>query len=221
MKKLVRIRKVILVLFLILVAFITKTYLFDKKESEKNVIEKQEILQQNMDYTKKIIDDSSMKLKKIRECISNEVQIVVLREIGIIELFHDKTPENNKYIEWAIDSNISLKVYYTAILTIGTENIQLSYDDNSDRINIVYDLEKIKVKSINVDNILSETSKGIFGNQYSAKETSALTLIATDKIKEKISNDDSLKHLASMNLEGYLTNLSYALEVYDINIIKK
>lgn len=221
MRKLIKIRKIVLVLFFILIAFITKTYLVAKNESEKELVEKQKMLEQDMAYTERMLQDRSMEIKKLSRSISNDVEIVVLKETGSIKLFHDKTPENNKYIEWIVDSNIALEVEYTAILTIDTGDIEVSYDASSDKINIIYDLEKIKVKSVNIDNILSETSKGIFGKVYSAKEVAALTLVATDKIKTEISNDSDLKKLASTNLEKYLKDLSYSLGTFNVNIVKK
>lgn len=217
MKKLVRIRRIILVLLLILIAFIAKTYLFDKYDS---TMEKSEVLQQDTEYDKKRLEDRSMQVKRVAESISNEVEIVVLKETGNIKLFHDKTPKNNKYIEWVIDSNIILKVYYTATFTIDAESIKVCYDESVDNINIIYNVEKIKVDSVNIDNILSETSKGVFGEKYSENEVTALTLLATDKIKEEISNDESLKLLASINLEGYLKNMAYMLGIFNISIIQ-
>lgn len=217
MKKLVRSRKGILVLLLILVAFITKTYLFSKNEEHENF----EKVEYGIQYEKKLIKDRSLDIQRISESISNEVEIVVLKETGNIQLFHDKTPDNNKYVEWIVDSNISLKVCYTATLSIDTKDIEVVYNEVDDKINIVYDLEMIKVTSINVDNILSETSKGIFGKHYSEKEVTALTLLATDKIKEQLTNDTNLKLLASINLEEYLRSMAYNLSIYDICILQK
>jgi len=221
MKKLVRIWKLFLVLCLILIAFITKSYFNNKNDSEKEIKQNQEVLEQDMDFTKKMLEDRSMKVKRVAESISNEVEIIVLKETGNIKLFHDKTPENNKYIEWIMDSNITLDVYYTAILSINTKYIQVSYNESTDNINIIYDIEKIDVKSVNINNILSKTSNGIFGERYSAKEVSALTLIVTDKIKEEIVNDNSLKLLACISLEGYLRNLSYKMGLVNVSILQK
>lgn len=218
MKSLVRIRRIILtVLLLMLIAFISKTYLFGKHDS---TVEKSELLQQDTEYDKKRLEDRTMQVKRISESISNEIEIVVLKEIGNIKLFHDKTPKNNKYIEWIIDSNITLKVYYTAIFTIDAESIEVYYDESVDKINIIYSAEKIKVKSVNIDDILSETSKGIFGKKYSENEVTALTLLVTDKIKEELANDESLKLFASINLEGYLNNMAYMLGIFNTNVIQ-
>jgi len=217
MKRLVRSRKVILVLLLILVAFITRTYLFRKNEDHENF----EKLEYDTKYEKNLIADRSLEAQRISESISNEIEIVVLKETGNIQLFHDKTPENNKYIEWIIDSNISLKVCYTATLSIDTKYIEVVYNELDDKINIVYNLEMIKVTSINVDDILSETAKGIFGKQYSEKEVTALTLLTTNMIKEQLTNDTNLKLLASINLEEYLRNMAYNLRIYDICMLQK
>ena len=218
MKKLVSSKKTILVLLLILIAFITKTYLYEKTESqEKNW----EPIEQAGEQCEETLQDRSMKVKKVAECISKEVEIVVLKETGNIQLFHDKTPENNKYIEWIIDSNITMKVYYTAVLSIDTETIEVCYDESKERINIIYDLKKIKVSSVNIDNILSQTLKGVFGKQYSEKEVAALTLIATKKVREEISKDNNLKLLASLNLEEYLRTMAYKLGIFNVSIIQK
>lgn len=214
MKKLVKVRKVTIVLLLILIAFITKAYLFNRYEF------RQHIIKQDMDSTKKMIENNSVKVKRIVESISNQVEIVVLNEKGKIEIFHDKTPENNKYIEWMIDSNITLKIYYTAILTINVENIKVSYDEEKDIINIIYDLDKISIRSINIDNILLETSHGIFGQKYSPKEFSTLTFVATNKIKEELCLNDDIKYIAGVNLEKYLKDLSYDLRVFNVSVIK-
>ena len=136
MKKLVRIRRIILaVVLLMLIAFIAKTYFFGTHNS---IIEESKLVQQDAEYDKKRLEDRSMQVKRVSESISNEVEIVVLKEIGNISLFHDKTPKNNKYIEWIIDSNITLKVYYTAIFTIDAESIEVHYDESVDKINIIY-----------------------------------------------------------------------------------
>lgn len=220
MKKTAKTRKTILVLCLILIAFITHTYFFNKG-SLKQKYYQLEVEKTEEEYTKKIMEQKSIMVKRIAESISSEVEIVVLKENGRIKLFHDKTPKNNKYIEWVIDSNISLNVYYTAILTINTDSIKVSYDSTEDKINIVYDIDKIEIKAINIDNILSETNKGIFGEKYSENEVTALTLVATDRIKEEIAKDKGLKYLASMNLESYLRNLSYQLGVFNVNVFQK
>lgn len=218
MKKLIRGKRILLVLFLMLVAFITKTYLFNKP---KLFQENRQQLVQDTKSAKEVLEDESIKVKKVVERISKEVEMVVLKETGSIQLFHDKTPRNNKYIEWIIDSNITLKVYYTAILTIDTKNIDVYYDDSIGKINIVYDLEKIKVTSVNIDSMLSETTRGIFGRKYSENEVTILTFLATDKVKEKISNDCNLIYLACSNLENFFKNISYDLGILNINIINK
>ncbi len=221
MKKLVRRRNLFLVFVLILIAFITKTYLFDKNVSERELKQNEEVIEQDMDYTKKMLENREVKVKRVAKSISNEIEIIVLKETGCMTIFHDRTPENNKYIEWIVDSNITLDVHYTAILTIDTKYIQVKYNEITENIDIVYDLEKINVKSVNIDNIFSQTSNGIFGEKYSANEVSALTLMATDKIKEEILNCSNLKCIASINLEGYLRNLSYSLGVLNVDIFKK
>jgi len=217
MKRLVKRRKGFLVLLLILVAFITMTYLFSKSEYYQNF----EKLKYDTQYEKKLIVDRSLETQRISEQIANEIEIVVLKETGNIQLFHDKTPENNKYMEWIVDSNISLKVCYTATLSIDTKDIEIVYNEVNDKINIVYNSEMIRVTSINIDDILSETSKGLFGKQYSEKEVTTLTLLATDRIKEQLTNDTGLKLLASINLEEYLRNMAYNLRIYDICILQK
>lgn len=218
MKKLIRSRKLLLVLLIILIAFITKICLFEKTEyQEKNW----ELIEQDSKYYNDTLQDKSIKVKRVAESISKEIEIVVLKETGIIQLFHDKTPKNNKYIEWIIDSNITMKVYYTAILSIDTEEIKVRYDESEDKINIIYDLEKIKVSSVNIDNILSQTLKGVFGKQYSEKEITALTLIATNKIKEEISSNNNLKLIAGINLEEYLRNMAYKQRIFNVSIIQK
>ena len=89
MKKTAKTRKTILVLCLILIAFITHTYFFGKGSlKQKNY--QLEVEKTEEDYTKKIMEQKSIMVKRIAESISSEVEIVVLKENGRIKLFHDK-----------------------------------------------------------------------------------------------------------------------------------
>jgi len=220
MKKLIRNKRVILAVIIIVIAFVTKTYLFNTAKSEDSK-ENQQVLDTETQYTKKILRDETLNVERIVESISEEIELVVLKEKGSIEIFHDKTPKNNRWVEWLVDSNINFRVYYTASLSMCTKSIEVYYDKNTDNINIIYDPNEIKVNSINIDNILSETSRSLFGKKYSEKEVSALTLLANEKIRETVSDDQSLNNLACMNLEGYLREIVYKLRIYNVNIMKK
>ena len=221
MKKLTKGKKTILALFLVAIAFITCSTLsshYQKKHELEKLIEKQQILKTDEDIYKRKLQEEYIKVERLERNISNKTQLIVLSENGVIDVFHDKTPENNKYIEWLIDSNIRLYVYYTAILSIPTDDIFVFYNEEERKINISYDLDKINVSAINIDNITSENKTSIFGQHYSSREITALTLIATDRVKEEIAKDDGLTVLAKINLETYLRNLAYSMGVVNVSV---
>ncbi len=220
MKKLARKRGIILVSILILMAFVTSTYLLKKYEMG-DFSKEDDLNGEKIELSDTIFKDESIKVKKIAENISNEIEIIVLKETGTLEIFHDKTPENNKYIEWAVDSNINIKIYYTAILAVDTEYIDVIYDEYLDTINIIYDLQNIKITAINIDEILIDTNKGILGKKYSEIETSSFILFATDKIKNQILNSEGIKTIASINLQEHLRSVGYKLGIFNIKVVEK
>ena len=221
MKKLARKRGIILVLILVLMAFVTKTYLLKRFEMGDFSQEDDDLNCEKIELSDTIFKEESIKVKKIAENISNEIEIIVLKEVGTFEIFHDRTPENNKYIEWVIDSNINIKIYYTAVLAIDTEYIDVIYDEFLDTINIIYDLQNIKVTAINIDDILISTNKGILGRKYSELETSSFILFATDKINKQILNNEGIKAIASINLQEYLRCVGYKLGIFNIKVVEK
>ena len=223
MKKLIKIRKLFAILCIISLAFIMvnifKTYFYQGKDSKELVNSNEESLQIETEINKKILNENTLKANRLAHNISNETEIILLKESGSTLVFHDKTKENNKYLEWLIDSNICIKVYYTAMIAIERKEINVMLDNSRNIISINYDLDKIKLKSLNIDNIISETKRGLIGEIYSPDETIALTLIATDSIKNEISNDSGLLFIAQINLEEYIRNLAYSMGIFNLEII--
>ena len=221
MKKHGRFRSIFLIIVITITAFIgTRFWLVDRKKeyNENTFEEKEQVLVEDAELAKKKINEEYLKTRRLRDSISNRIQIVVLTEKGSIEVLHDKTPENNKCIEWLVNSDIRLKVYYTAIFAIDTDCIMVEYNEIHDNIDVCYDLDKINVISVGIDNITSESKKSIFGSNYKPKEVTALTMIAKDKIKEEITDNNELIFLAKTNLESYLRNLACSMGIVDLSI---
>lgn len=191
------------------------------KDSSKDFEVNEIDLQVDADIKKKLLEENSEKQQRFQEALNEDVEIVVLKETGNIEVFHDKTAETNKYIKWLNYSNVNLKLYYTASLSIEVKDIEITMDSETGELYICYPKDRIKLSSINVDNINIRCEKGIIGKNYSPNEITSLTLIAKERVEENINNDNSMKLSAENNLNSHIRMLAHKVGINDVKIEAK
>lgn len=191
------------------------------KDSSKDFEVNEIDLQVDADIKKKLLEENSEKQQRFQEALNEDVEIVVLKETGNIEVFHDKTAETNKYIKWLNYSNVNLKLYYTASLSIEVKDIEIAMDSGTGELYICYPKDRIKLSSINVDNINIRCEKGIIGKNYSPNEITSLTLIAKERVEENINNDNSMKLSAENNLNSHIRMLAHKVGINDVKIEAK
>ena len=157
--------------------------------------------------------------KNLVTSINNDVALTILRTSGKITLSHDKTPENNQWLEWLINSDIKVYAEYETAFTIETNMIKTSIDEESGVVTISYDPDDIKLSFVDIKDISTSNNKSIFGSSYSPSQVAALESIARDDI-EKYTDSDSNKRQAAKNLEMYFSTLSYNYGV-TINVVEQ
>lgn len=221
MKKIVK--KVLVVLCITFMAFTLCFFL--KGKNSKNVqtedIKVQDKLQTEAELKEELLQKNLKRLSRIREAIDNETEIVLLKEKGHVILAHDKVSEKSKLIDWLSISKIKIRLNYVARLSISSKDIDISLNENAENIEIMLNMEKIKLHSIDIEDSIVSSQKGIIAPNYSPNEVLALTAIGKKQIKEQILKDDSLFFLAEINLRSYVENLAYSLGVINIKIIER
>ncbi len=212
-----------LVILLAIFAFILYHFvaLNQNRKLNKNLEDNEKELQINLDVQKNLLKKNLESQKRFIESINQNTEIVLLKETGNIQIFHDKTANENKYLKWLNYSNITLKLFYTASISIDTSKLNIEMDYKTGDLRINYPENEIKISSISIDNILTSCQKGLISKHYSPDEIVALTLIAKDKVEYDISCDESLIFLAKYNLDSFLKNTAYKHGIFNIIIENK
>lgn len=212
-------------LMVVIICFIVLARLFQNCLSKKNNFSNNEDLLNHADeiiteedLLKKQYEENLAKSEDFKQSVANETEIILLSITDRYTIAHDRTPQNNKVTEWLFDSNISIEVRYNAIISIPTNCIEITLDNLGNPI-IHYDISKIAVKAVDILDIISKTNKGFCAKEYTPSEVSALTLIATDQIKENTLQNEMFKFMAEQNLVNYLELQSLKLHIFNIKII--
>lgn len=150
--------------------------------------------------------------------VSNDIELITLKEYGTYTLSHDKTPNNNGFTEWINNSQISIKVDYCAIFKINTKNIYFFVDSTGD-ITVKFKKSNIILSTIDTSNTISELQSGILGSKYTPIETLALCKIAKENIFKQINTEKNIE-AASLNLENHFLKTSKSYNITDIRIVQ-
>ena len=213
-----KIFKIVLVLLVILALFIGYQYIKYLNSSKDEGIRENDA-HIDVELEEKLLKDKMEAAKNLVTSINNDVALTILRTSGKITLSHDKTPENNQWLEWLINSDIKVYAEYETAFTIETNMIKTSIDEESGVVTISYDPDDIKLSFVDIKDISTSNNKSIFGNSYTPSQVTALENIARDDI-EKYTNSDSNKRQAAKNLEMYFSTLSYNYGV-TINVVEQ
>lgn len=224
------VKKVILVLIL-MIALIGVFYVVQNNSKEREV--QVELLNQEkkaaQEESRRIAAETEIqkliKIQKVRaqaECFNKEVQsdieIVLLKEIGTIPLYHDKSPQNNWYSEWLINSEIHIFADYRAKLTIPAQYIWAEVSEGGE-IRVLYDLSKVSIGSVEIFNVSAYTNRGWFGSSYSAEEIVALISVLQDRIYTSVNTFENLQY-AKENLVCYIQDIVKMLNITNVEIKK-
>lgn len=213
-------RVMVLIIILLIVALLFQNCSTKKQnEGEYELIGLADVITSDEELLLKQDEQRKERFTNFKSSISNETEIIVLTITDCMTVAHDSYIEDNAFFEWLLESEITVTLYYTAIFSIPTEAIQIDFVD--DKTTVIYDLEKLQLKSVQIDNIVTNTSKGIIGKKYSPSEVSALTMIATDYIKESVSSDVMLNFMAEQNLVNFIELQSIKALIFDVSIYEK
>ncbi|MDO4282598.1 MAG: hypothetical protein Q4D02_03095 [Clostridia bacterium] len=207
-----RIMMLVLIVLLALAGFSYYTYRESMKEKEERFLkaEEEKALQENL------LKEKISNAKRLVENVSNEIQIVALRESGKYTIYHDKTPENNQLVDWLINSEIEVNMEYEAIFTIDVADIMMEVT-NEGNVSIEYSKDDISISAIDIQNIVPAETKSLFGENYSPSEIAALEEIAKEKILQDSMTDDNISSCIK-NIEEYFENLATSFHIEKITV---
>lgn len=202
------IKKVFGILFIALICigiFLGYQYI-QYKNKEVDEFKRELQAQNDADLEKELLNREMENAQNYVKNINNDVALTILRTNGKITLSHDKTPKNNAWTEWLINSDIKVYAQYTASFTIETNAIQTSISDDA-TISITYDEHDIILSSIDITDFTTSENKSIFGSSYKPQQVAAFEQIARNNILENTDNDIN-RIQAKKNLESYFTTLA-------------
>jgi hypothetical protein len=153
--------------------------------------------------------ESQTKAIRLNRSISDQVELILVKEHGSLTISHDKTPGDEWWSEWLISSEIEISIEYNVVVTIPTSCIWAEVEGTEPVIK--YDSTKIEIDSVEITNIVPVETRNLFGETYTPADIAALTLIARDKVFEDASIDSELFLRAKKNLVEEITNKSMEL----------
>jgi len=192
----------------------------NKKVSEAK-IQQQQIAKELAIENQKKLDEELLRAKIVKsnnfiKSISNEIEIVLLKQNGNYVISHDRTPENNWYSEWANNAELTIKLDYRTIFSIKTQDLQFNITPEG-AIEVSYDTSKIAIVAIDISNVIPNQNVSIFGANYKPTEVTALENIAKEKIKDLSYNYDNILQ-SSSNLKSFINDMATKFGIDDISI---
>lgn len=204
-------KMVLVVLFIAVIAVLIYSYV-DYKNQAKDELQREAQAQieekVKQDSLARQLESANIFVTKV----NNSVALTVLRTEGNIKLSHDKTPQNNKWLEWLINSDIKVYADFKTAFTIETDLIEMTINEEDASVLITYDPDDIKLSFVEISDIYTSTRKSVFGSSYKPEEVTALQQIAHDDVKNYTNNENNIKQ-AQDNLEDYLEVLAKNLNV--------
>lgn len=207
-----------ILLFILLSTIMSLGYQYIQyKNQEVDEIKKEIQVQADANLQQEILNNQIQNAQNFIKNINNNVALTVLRTFGKITLSHDKTPENNAWLEWLFNSDIKIYANYNTAFTIECNTIDTKIDENANVI-IYYNINDIKLSYIDIVNICSSENKSIFGSSYTPEQVLALEQIARNKIYQNSNNNTNIT-LAKNNLESlfnaYAQNFNIKIKIIE------
>ena len=191
-------------ILVILLGIITG-YLLVKLTTEENQIQ-DSYLQQSVIESQ--INPQNLNINKLIEHLSTNTELILLEESGASEISYSRS--SNSIFKWCSQSDITLHANYKLIISIPTNSIQIT--KQNDEVLASFSERDFQIKAIELNNKVINRDKDLFGKTYSDNELIVLETMLKDKIKSNAMNQETY-NTAAESLKVYLTNLAEDLDI--------
>ena len=190
---------------LVILLGIITGYLLVKLTTEENQIQ-DSYLQQSIIESQ--ISPQNLSINKLIEHLSTNTELILLEESGASEISYSRS--SNSIFKWCSQSDITLHANYKLIISIPTNSIQIT--KQNDEVLASFSERDFRIKAIELNNKVINRDKDLFGKTYSDNELIVLETMLKDKIKSNAMNQETY-NTAAESLKVYLTNLAEDLDI--------
>ena len=190
---------------LVILLGIITGYLLVKLTTEENQIQ-DSYLQQSIIESQ--ISPQNLSINKLIEHLSTNTELILLEESGASEISYSRS--SNSIFKWCSQSDITLYANYKLIISIPTNSIQIT--KQNDEVLASFSERDFQIKAIELNNKVINRDKDLFGKTYSDNELIVLETMLKDKIKSNAMNQETY-NTAAESLKVYLTNLAEDLDI--------
>lgn len=190
---------------LVILLGIITGYLLVKLTTEENQIQ-DSYLQQSVIESQ--INPQNLSINKLIEHLSTNTELILLEESGASEISYSRS--SNSIFKWCSQSDITLYANYKLIISIPTNSIQIT--KQNDEVLASFSERDFQIKAIELNNKVINRDKDLFGKTYSDNELIVLETMLKDKIKSNAMNQETY-NTAAESLKVYLTNLAEDLDI--------
>jgi hypothetical protein len=190
---------------LVILLGIITGYLLVKLTTKENQIQ-DSYLQQSVIESQ--IDPQNLSINKLIEHLSTNTELILLEESGASEISYSRS--SNSIFKWCSQSDITLHASYKLIISIPTNSIQIT--KQNDEVLASFSERDFQIKAIELNNKVINRDKDLFGKTYSDNELIVLETMLKDKIKSNAMNQETY-NTAAESLKVYLTNLAEDLDI--------
>ena len=190
---------------LVILLGIITGYLLVKLTTEENQIQ-DSYLQQSVIESQ--ISPQNLSINKLIEHLSTNTELIILEESGASEISYSRS--SNSIFKWCSQSDITLHANYKLIISIPTNSIQIT--KQNDEVLASFSERDFQIKAIELNNKVINRDKDLFGKTYSDNELIVLETMLKDKIKSNAMNQETY-NTAAESLKVYLTNLAEDLDI--------
>ena len=190
---------------LVILLGIITGYLLVKLTTEENQIQ-DSYLQQSVIESQ--ISPQNLSINKLIEHLSTNTELILLEESGASEISYSRS--SNSIFKWCSQSDITLHANYKLIISIPTNSIQIT--KQNDEVLASFSERDFQIKAIELNNKVINRDKDLFGKTYSDNELIVLETMLKDKIKSNTMNQETY-NAAAESLKVYLTNLAEDLDI--------
>ena len=190
---------------LVILLGIITGYLLVKLTTEENQIQ-DSYLEQSVIESQ--INPQNLSINKLIEHLSTNTELILLEESGASEISYSRS--SNSIFKWCSQSDITLYANYKLIISIPTNSIQIT--KQNDEVLASFSERDFQIKAIELNNKVINRDKDLFGKTYSDNELIVLETMLKDKIKSNAMNQETY-NTAAESLKVYLTNLAEDLDI--------
>ena len=190
---------------LVILLGIITGYLLVKLTTEENQIQ-DSYLEQSVIESQ--INPQNLSINKLIEHLSTNTELILLEESGASEISYSRS--SNSIFKWCSQSDITLYANYKLIISIPTNSIQITKQNNE--VFASFSERDFQIKAIELNNKVINRDKDLFGKTYSDNELIVLETMLKDKIKSNAMNQETY-NTAAESLKVYLTNLAEDLDI--------